>query len=172
MTTSNLDLARECGARIFKAWDCEEIQRVSMTPDQLDAFADRIRADALAVSQPSPAAVERKPMTTAEIEQMAEDGDFLGNVYEIVRAIEKAHGITAQQGGKPLTAHFTPFYLLANARRICATKYQREPNWVIAKTLFAVGSTTAARLCREAGIDPDAFEVRKVGITAQQGGDA
>ena len=71
---------------------------------------------------------------------------------------------------KPLTAHFTPFYLLANCRRICSEEHQHTPNWSIATELFAVGSTTAKRICREAGIDPDAFEVRKVGITAQQGG--
>lgn len=32
---------------------------------------------------------------------------------------------------KPLTAHFTPFYLLFNARRICAREWQRSPNWVL-----------------------------------------
>lgn len=63
---------------------------------------------------------------------------------------------------KSLTAHFSPFYLLSNARRICAREHKRNPNWALASELFAVGSTTAHRICREAGIDPDGFDMRKV----------
>ena len=59
-------------------------------------------------------------------------------------------------------AHFTPFYLLSNCRRLAAPEYLRKPNWALACDLFAVGSTTARRICREAGIDPEATEVRKV----------
>jgi hypothetical protein len=65
-------------------------------------------------------------------------------------------------------AHFTPFYLLANARRIVSREHARKPNWVLATELFAVGSTTANRLCREAGIDPDAFEVRRPAIQRER----
>lgn len=57
-------------------------------------------------------------------------------------------------------AHFTPFYLLSNCRRVVSAAYARKPNWVLAMELFAVGSTTAHRICRDAGIDPDATEVR------------
>ena len=60
-----------------------------------------------------------------------------------------------------LRANFTPFYLLANARRIASTKFRREPNWVLAMNLFAVGRTSAVAICKEAEIDPDATEVRK-----------
>jgi len=65
-------------------------------------------------------------------------------------------------------AHFSPFYLLANARGGTSREFQRQPNWVIAEKLFAVGSTSANRICREAGIDPDAFEVRKVAADASR----
>lgn len=56
---------------------------------------------------------------------------------------------------KSLTAHFSASYLIANCRRIAALEFRTQPNWVIAMNLFAVGSTTAHRICREAGIDPD-----------------
>ncbi len=64
---------------------------------------------------------------------------------------------------KPLTAHFTPFYLMANARRIVPEIYnKRNANWVLAKDLFAVGSNSAIAICREANIDPDGHEVRPI----------
>jgi hypothetical protein len=59
-----------------------------------------------------------------------------------------------------LRANFTPFYLLANLRGIVSTAYKTQPNWVIAMRLFAVGSTSARAICRDAGIDPDSTEVR------------
>lgn len=61
-------------------------------------------------------------------------------------------------------AHFTPFYLLANARRIVSREYSRKPNWALAMDLFAVGSTTANRICREAGIDPDGTTVTRAAM--------
>lgn len=66
-------------------------------------------------------------------------------------------------------AHFTPFYLLANARRIASREYSQKPNWVLAMNLFAVGSNTAYRVCREAGIDPDGLTAIKI-IDAAMGG--
>lgn len=60
-----------------------------------------------------------------------------------------------------LELHFTPYYLLANCRLLCSAHFNREPNWVIASKLFAVGSTTARRLCDEDGIDPDGLTVVK-----------
>ena len=44
MTPSNLDLARECGAHVYRTGT----DVVFDTHDQLDTFADRIRADAIA----------------------------------------------------------------------------------------------------------------------------
>lgn len=44
--------------------------------------------------QPAPA-----PLSDAQIKELIEDGVFLGNCKEIVRAIEHAHGITGGQHG-------------------------------------------------------------------------
>lgn len=46
--------------------------------------------------------------------------------------------------------------VLANARRICAQRYKRQPNWVLAMEAFGLGSTWARALCQRIGIDPDA----------------
>lgn len=59
------------------------------------------------------------------------------------------------------TEHFTPFYLLSNCRRLLSAEYRRKPNWVIAMELFAVGSNSGRGICIDAGIDPDALEVRR-----------
>lgn len=59
-------------------------------------------------------------------------------------------------------ANYTPFYLMANVRGIASAEFRRAQNWVLAMRLFAVGSTTAWAICKEAGIDPEATEVRKV----------
>jgi len=66
-------------------------------------------------------------------------------------------------------ANFTPFYLLANLRRICTPALARRENWVLAIELFAVGGTTARRICREAGIDPDGKTVTRAALSAQPG---
>ena len=42
----------------------------------------------------TPKPVVREPLTDAQIKELIEDGVFLGNCKEIVRAIERAHGIT------------------------------------------------------------------------------
>ena len=55
-----------------------------------------------------------------------------------------------------------PYALLANCRRLCQAEQKETPNWVIASELFGVGSTSAKRVCRSAGIDPDAFVVTPV----------
>ncbi len=102
MTKSNLDLARECGAYPVteRLGDQRHTIGMEFTTAQLDAFAERIRAEANrltallanwdaralcalpadamivnkmarelreALAQPSPAAVERKPLTNAQI---------------------------------------------------------------------------------------------------------
>ena len=46
-----------------------------------------------------PQPVEREPLTDTQIKELIEDGVFLGNCKEIVRAIEQVHGIT-QRGGQ------------------------------------------------------------------------
>ena len=46
----------------------------------------------------TPQPVVREPLTDEQIKELIEDGVFLGNCKEIVRAIERAHGI-AQKGG-------------------------------------------------------------------------
>jgi hypothetical protein len=46
----------------------------------------------------TPQPVVREPLSDAQIKELIEDGVFLGNCKEIVRAIELAHGIT-QKGG-------------------------------------------------------------------------
>lgn len=66
----------------------------------------------------------------------------------------------------PLAQNFTPFYLLSNARRLSRC-HGRMANVSLAMQLFAVGHTTANRICHEAGIDPEAFEVQKVGPANQ-----
>ena len=60
------------------------------------------------------------------------------------------------------------YYLLANARRICNSEYQRKPNWALARELFATGSNSAHQICLDAAIEPDGFKVER---TAAQGAD-
>jgi hypothetical protein len=49
--------------------------------------------------------------------------------------------------------------IIKNARRMMP-KYKRKStaNWVIAMHLFSVGSTYGWRICKDARIDPDAYE--------------
>jgi len=42
---------------------------------------------------------QREPMTGAQVRELADDGAFFGNVYEIVRAIEAHHGIKGVNHG-------------------------------------------------------------------------
>lgn len=99
MTTSNLDLARECGAAFPETVQGRPGMTSVFTTIQLDAFAERIRADERA-AQPSPAAVERKPLTNAQIFEAIKAVGLVKNQAAIAgaRAIERAHGITEQQG--------------------------------------------------------------------------
>jgi hypothetical protein len=69
--------------------------------------------------------------------------------------------VPAEQAEDSLASHFSPFYLLSNARGLLSDDWHGKANWAIAARLFAVGSTTAKRICREAGIDPDANDMRK-----------
>lgn len=49
-----------------------------------------------------------------------------------------------------------------NARRICARKYQRSQNWVLAMELFGLGSTYAYAMCRRIGVDPESCSAAPV----------
>lgn len=53
------------------------------------------------------------------------------------------------------------WYLMANVRRICSAEMKRSKNWVLAKELFATGSTSAWQICIDAGIDPEAKTVTR-----------
>lgn len=66
-------------------------------------------------------------------------------------------------------ARFSPFFLLSNLRRIAAPALKRRENWALAMELFAVGSGTARRICREAGIDPHGKTVARAALSAQPG---
>ena len=53
----------------------------------------------------------------------------------------------------------SPFTILLNARRIQAVGFASQPNWIIACEMFNVGSTSAIKICNEAGIDPNAYNI-------------
>ena len=62
-----------------------------------------------------------------------------------------------------MKANFTPFYIMANVRRLLSGAHnKRLPNWVLACEIFAVGSTTAHKVCAEAEIDPEGYTITKV----------
>lgn len=68
------------------------------------------------------------------------------------------------QAKRPAHGHREDYYLLANARRIAVMPIHqgvRMPNWVLAMELFATGSTSACKICRDAGIDPDAVTIER-----------
>lgn len=55
------------------------------------------------------------------------------------------------------------FNLMFNCRRLLSTKMNNSlVNWALACELFAVGSTSAVAICREAGIDPNSKIVTKL----------
>jgi len=87
------------------------------------------------------------------------DDDMYDYATAAVLADRQARGVTPAmcEAGH---AHFTPRYLISNCRRIAAPEYQRLANWALAANLFAVGRTVACSICREAGIDPDGYDVR------------
>lgn len=45
---------------------------------------------------------------------------------------------------------------ILNARRICARRWKKSPNWSLASEVFGLGSTYSWNLCKRHGIDPDA----------------
>jgi hypothetical protein len=46
------------------------------------------------------------------------------------------------------------------------TRIRQMPNWVFASELFATGSTAAHQICRDAGVDPDGYEVERAPMSA------
>lgn len=63
---------------------------------------------------------------------------------------------------------FSPAYLMYNCRRLLTGSARTTSNWMIAAELFALGSTSAVKLCRDAGIDPDANTVGCSPLTATE----
>jgi hypothetical protein len=62
-----------------------------------------------------------------------------------------------------LAMNFTPFYIMANVRRILPAAYNRRTaNWVLAMDIFAVGSNSGRQICQEAAIDPDGYTITKL----------
>ena len=61
----------------------------------------------------------------------------------------------------------TPRQILANARRIACRRLKRAPNWVLAMDVFAVGSTYAHWICKDAGIDPDSTKTTAFPVEAK-----
>jgi hypothetical protein len=83
---------------------------------------------------------------------------------------QQGAGQAAQAGAKPLAhGHRDDFYLMANGRRLAEqsmTRIRQMPNWVFASELFATGSTAAHQICRDAGVDPDGYEVERAPMSA------
>jgi hypothetical protein len=52
----------------------------------------------------------------------------------------------------------TPRQILASVRRLLP-KHRRIPNWALAMEVYCVGSTYGFWICREHGIDPDAYKI-------------
>lgn len=82
------------------------------------------------------------------------------------RSAVAAEGATpAGDAPKLAYGHREDFYLLANAKRLGLEPIHAVkgmPNWVLAKNLFATGSTSARQICHDAGIDPDGYQVARI----------
>lgn len=57
-------------------------------------------------------------------------------------------------------------HILANVRRLMPRN--KQPNWSLAMDVFSVGSTYGYRICKDAGIDPDAKTLTAFDTPAQQ----
>jgi hypothetical protein len=77
------------------------------------------------------------------------DGSYRNAEFRLIR-----DWLMSLSATPPAHGHRGDWYLMANARRIVSNKYQHQPNWVLAKNLFATGSTSAHQICVDAGIDP------------------
>jgi hypothetical protein len=100
--------------------------------------------------------------TTGYYESERDNRDFIATanpsmILELIERLEKAE----KENSDYRMAHRSHFFLLSNARRICDAKTRRSANWVLARELFAVGSTSARKICIDAGIDPDALDIKR-----------
>ena len=86
-------LVKRHGATSYRNRADTQHPAYGFTEDGLNGLIDEVLA-----KWGSPQPVAREPLTDAQIKELIEDGVFLGNCKEIVRAIERAHGIT-QKGG-------------------------------------------------------------------------
>lgn len=77
------------------------------------------------------------------------DGSFRNREFQDIRSF-----LMSLPSQPPAHGHRQDYYLMSNARRLVAPSYKRQENWVLAKELFATGSTSAKQLCQDAGIDP------------------
>ena len=48
--------------------------------------------------------------------------------------------------------------VLKNVRRLMRGRRRNVQNWVLVMDVFAVGSTTAHKICGELGIDPESMD--------------
>lgn len=64
--------------------------------------------------------------------------------------------MSEQERFEKTMAQKTPSALIPAARRMASRINKAKPNWVIAMNLYCVGSTYAAMICSQAGLDPDA----------------
>lgn len=78
---------REAATDLCNRWDTSLWKSTQHTA----VFVHELRM-ALAQPEQEPVAI-RQPLTKDQVDDLAEDGVFLGSVYEIARAIETAHGI-------------------------------------------------------------------------------
>jgi len=90
------------------------------------------------------------------------------------RMVQSRLAAVASFDAKPLAhGHRDDYHLMANARRIAQhpiAMIRAMPNWALAHELFATGSTSARRICLDAGIDPDGVTVERrgqLGITVK-----
>ena len=87
-------LVKRHGATSYRNRADTQHPAYGFTEDGLNGLIDEVLA-----KWGSPQPVAREPLTDAQIKELIEDGVFLGNCKEIVRAIEHAHGITGGQHG-------------------------------------------------------------------------
>lgn len=89
------------------------------------------------------------------------------------RAAQAHHAAatTGEDARKLAHGHRDDYYLMANGRRLAQmpiAEVKAMPNWVLAKHLFATGSTSARQICIDARIDPDDFAVWQTAPNAIQ----
>ena len=82
-------LVKRHGATSYRNRADTQHPAYGFTEDGLNGLIDEVLA-----KWGTPQPVVREPLSDEQIKELIEDGVFLGNCKEIVRAIEQAHGIT------------------------------------------------------------------------------